>query len=272
MEGKLQFADLEAVGPGTPAGRYLRRFWHPVLRARTCARARPSRSKSWAKNSRSTAAKAATFHLCVTSAARIAARSSRSAGSRATTSAAAITAGASTARGQCVEQPDVEQSNAHRVKMPVYPTREYLGLVFAYIGEGAPPTFPQLSRPRPPGRRHHRRDRDHPVQLLEPARQRHQPHPVGASRHRAAQGPQRLHHPAQGDGRGNALRLEEHALRQGRDRGLPRHVGLGAFLHAERLSVRRAHARARVSRAATCGTPRSPGRCRSTTRPSPPST
>ncbi len=25
--------DLEHVGPGTLAGRYLRRFWHPVLRA-----------------------------------------------------------------------------------------------------------------------------------------------------------------------------------------------------------------------------------------------
>ena len=32
-ERKLQFADLEAVGPGTPAGNYLRKFWHPVLRA-----------------------------------------------------------------------------------------------------------------------------------------------------------------------------------------------------------------------------------------------
>jgi 5,5'-dehydrodivanillate O-demethylase len=32
-ERKLHFADLEAVGPGTPAGDYLRRFWHPVLRA-----------------------------------------------------------------------------------------------------------------------------------------------------------------------------------------------------------------------------------------------
>ena len=31
---KLQFADLEAVGPGTPAGRYLRLFWQPVMRAK----------------------------------------------------------------------------------------------------------------------------------------------------------------------------------------------------------------------------------------------
>ena len=30
---KLEFEDLEAVGPGTPAGRYLRLFWQPLIRA-----------------------------------------------------------------------------------------------------------------------------------------------------------------------------------------------------------------------------------------------
>ena len=40
---KLHFADLEPVGPGTPAGRYLRLFWQPVCRARDLApgKARP---------------------------------------------------------------------------------------------------------------------------------------------------------------------------------------------------------------------------------------
>jgi 5,5'-dehydrodivanillate O-demethylase len=33
LDRPLQYADLEAVGPGTPAGRYLRMFWHPVMRA-----------------------------------------------------------------------------------------------------------------------------------------------------------------------------------------------------------------------------------------------
>ena len=40
--GKLQLADLEAVGPGTPAGRYFRKFWQPVMRARNLA---PGRAK-----------------------------------------------------------------------------------------------------------------------------------------------------------------------------------------------------------------------------------
>ena len=41
--GILEFEDLEPVGPGTPSGRYLRRFWQPVMRLRDLptGRARP---------------------------------------------------------------------------------------------------------------------------------------------------------------------------------------------------------------------------------------
>ena len=46
--------------------------------------------------------------------------------------------------GQCVAQPAEEHGFAQRVKIPSYPTREYLGFVFAYFGEGAPPEFPMF--------------------------------------------------------------------------------------------------------------------------------
>jgi 5,5'-dehydrodivanillate O-demethylase oxygenase subunit len=49
--------------------------------------------------------------------------------------------------GQCVEQPAEEESFAAKVKIRSYPTKEYLGLVFAYLGQGAAPPFiryPQL--------------------------------------------------------------------------------------------------------------------------------
>jgi 5,5'-dehydrodivanillate O-demethylase len=49
--------------------------------------------------------------------------------------------------GQCVEQPAEGESFAAKVKIRSYPTREYLGLVFAYFGEGEVATFrryPQL--------------------------------------------------------------------------------------------------------------------------------
>jgi 5,5'-dehydrodivanillate O-demethylase len=52
--------------------------------------------------------------------------------------------------GQCVEQPGEEAGFAPKVKIPSYPVKEYLGLLFAYLGEGeAPPIqrFPQFEQP-----------------------------------------------------------------------------------------------------------------------------
>ncbi|NIO11930.1 MAG: Rieske 2Fe-2S domain-containing protein [Deltaproteobacteria bacterium] len=54
------------------------------------------------------------------------------------------------ADGLCVEQPGEAPDSAGRVQIKSYPTREYLGLVFAYLGEGEPPPFrrfPDLDRP-----------------------------------------------------------------------------------------------------------------------------
>jgi 5,5'-dehydrodivanillate O-demethylase len=47
--------------------------------------------------------------------------------------------------GQCVDQPAEQPGSAAKVRIPGYPTRDYLGLVFAYLGEGEPPAFPYLS-------------------------------------------------------------------------------------------------------------------------------
>jgi 5,5'-dehydrodivanillate O-demethylase len=51
--------------------------------------------------------------------------------------------------GKCVEQPAEESSFAEKVSIRSWPVREYLGLVFAYLGEGAPPeltAFPPFER------------------------------------------------------------------------------------------------------------------------------
>jgi 5,5'-dehydrodivanillate O-demethylase len=45
--------------------------------------------------------------------------------------------------GQCVEQPAEEESFAAKIRIRSYPTQEYLGLVFAYLGEGEPPPIPR---------------------------------------------------------------------------------------------------------------------------------
>jgi 5,5'-dehydrodivanillate O-demethylase len=44
--------------------------------------------------------------------------------------------------GRCVEQPAEESRFCSKVSIPSYPVREYLGLIFVYLGEGEPPEFP----------------------------------------------------------------------------------------------------------------------------------
>ena len=41
--------------------------------------------------------------------------------------------------GQCIEQPAEEAGFARKVRIGSYPTQEYLGLIFAYFGEGQAP-------------------------------------------------------------------------------------------------------------------------------------
>src|SRR5205807_6442561 len=49
--------------------------------------------------------------------------------------------------GQCIEQPAEEAGFARKVRIGAYPTREYLGLVYAYFGDGAAPAFPPYPMP-----------------------------------------------------------------------------------------------------------------------------
>jgi 5,5'-dehydrodivanillate O-demethylase oxygenase subunit len=49
--------------------------------------------------------------------------------------------------GQCVEQPAEEAGFARKVRARSWPTREHMGLVFAYFGEGEPPAWPPYPEP-----------------------------------------------------------------------------------------------------------------------------
>ena len=53
--------------------------------------------------------------------------------------------------GQCVEQPAELENFKRKVRIPVYPTREHMGQIFAYFGEGEPPAFPPFPEPAVPG-------------------------------------------------------------------------------------------------------------------------
>lgn len=49
--------------------------------------------------------------------------------------------------GQCIEQPAEPPGYAARIKTRSYPTREHMGLVFAYFGEGEAPPWPPFPEP-----------------------------------------------------------------------------------------------------------------------------
>ncbi|WP_338617129.1 Rieske 2Fe-2S domain-containing protein [Pigmentiphaga sp. CHJ604] len=51
------------------------------------------------------------------------------------------------AMGECVSRPAEENTGMPRTKIPGYPVKEYMGLVFAYLGEGQPPEFDLPRKP-----------------------------------------------------------------------------------------------------------------------------
>jgi 5,5'-dehydrodivanillate O-demethylase len=53
--------------------------------------------------------------------------------------------------GQCVDQPAELESFAKEVSIKSWPTQEYLGLIFVYIGEGEPPPLPRYPEYETPG-------------------------------------------------------------------------------------------------------------------------
>jgi 5,5'-dehydrodivanillate O-demethylase oxygenase subunit len=132
--------DFVHTGPGTLAGRYMRLFWHPVARGEDlgpgelqpirilsqdftlyrgesgaphlldfrCAHRRTQLNTGWVEGENVRCY----FHGWVYD-----------------------------QQGQCIEQPAEPQPFCERIKIGSYPTREYLGLIFAYLGEGEPPPF-----------------------------------------------------------------------------------------------------------------------------------
>jgi 5,5'-dehydrodivanillate O-demethylase len=53
--------------------------------------------------------------------------------------------------GQCVEQPAEPEPFCNRIRIRGYAVQEYLGLVFAYLGEGEPPPLPRYPDFERPG-------------------------------------------------------------------------------------------------------------------------
>lgn len=134
--------DFAHTGPGTLAGRFMRSFWQPVFRSDDLPpkRARPIKimSQDFTVYRGETGIAHVTAFRCA---------------HRGTQLSAGWVEGDCIrcfyhgwkydGAGQCVEQPAEDPSYAAKIRIRSYPTQDYLGLIFAYLGEGEPPPFPR---------------------------------------------------------------------------------------------------------------------------------
>lgn len=134
--------ELFRTGPDTPGGRYMRSFWHPVFVAENL-------KSGWAKPIR-ILGESFTLYRGETGTPHGVAFRCAHRGMQ--LSAGWVEGDCLRCRfhgwkyegsGQCVEIPTEDDSTAKTVRIRSYPVREYLGFIFAYLGEGEAPAFPR---------------------------------------------------------------------------------------------------------------------------------
>ncbi|MBM2811884.1 MAG: hypothetical protein HW416_2643 [Chloroflexi bacterium] len=134
--------DLVHSGPGTLAGRYLRGFWHPISLASELpiGRAKPIRIMS--EEFTLYRGESGAPHLLDFRCAHR--RTQLSTGWVEGDDLRCFFHGWKySPSGQCVEQPVEPEPFCEKVRIKAYPAEEYLGFVFAYLGEGDPPPLPR---------------------------------------------------------------------------------------------------------------------------------
>jgi 5,5'-dehydrodivanillate O-demethylase oxygenase subunit len=141
----MDFSDFIHTGAGTLAGRYLRMFWQPICCSHEIlnGQALPIRIMD----------EEFTLYRGESGAAYLV-------GNRCAHRGTQLSAGwvegdcircfyhgwKYDGAGQCIEQPAEVESFAHKVRVPSFPVKEYIGLIFAYIGEGEPPPLPRYPK------------------------------------------------------------------------------------------------------------------------------
>ena len=135
---EVSLKDFVWTGPGTLAGRYLRMFWQPVYVAHDLAPGRAVPIRIMSEDFTLYRGEGGAVHLVADRCAH-----------RGTQLSTGWVEGDSIrcryhgwkfeGSGQCVEQPGEEETFARKVSIRSYPVEEYIGLVFAYLGEGKPP-------------------------------------------------------------------------------------------------------------------------------------
>jgi len=141
----MEFDEFVHTGPGTLAGRYLRLFWQPICCAHELKAGQALPLKILGEEFTIYRGDSGTPYL-------VGARCAH----RGTKLSIGWVEGECIrcfyhgwkydGRGLCVEQPAEGPSFADKVRIPSYPVEEYIGLIFAYMGEGAPPPLPRYPR------------------------------------------------------------------------------------------------------------------------------
>ena len=140
----IDYMDCFPTGPGTIAGQYMRKFWHPVQRADDI-------KPGWAKPLRILSED---FTLYRGEGGKPQVVEFRCPHRQSQLSVGWVEGDALRCRfhgwkfdgsGQCIEQPAEKEAFTDKVRIRSYPTEEYLGMIFVYFGAGAPPPLPRFA-------------------------------------------------------------------------------------------------------------------------------
>ena len=143
------YTDFEHTGPGTLAGRYMRRFWQPIYMAADlpAGHAKPIRIMS----------EDFTLYRGETGAVHLVGNRCAHRGTQLSTGwvegncvRCFYHGWKYDGSGQCVEQPAEDAAFAQKVRIASYPTEEYLGLIFAHLGDEGDGATQDTTRVAPP--------------------------------------------------------------------------------------------------------------------------
>ena len=141
----MDFSEIVHTGQETLAGRYLRMFWQPVCCSYELAPGRALPVRILGEDFTLYRGESGTPYLV---------------GSRCAHRGTQLSVGSIEGEcircfyhgwkydgaGQCVEQPAEGESFADKIRIAGYRVKEYIGLIFAYLGEGDPPPLPRYPR------------------------------------------------------------------------------------------------------------------------------
>jgi 5,5'-dehydrodivanillate O-demethylase len=138
---EITFRDFLRTGPDTIAGRYLRSFWQPVFRSEDVKVGQAKPVKVFCEEFAIYRGEDGKARLVQPRCAHRGAKLSIGWVIGNTIQCAYHGWAYDGDTGACVHQPAEPKPFCEQVHIRTYPVQEYLGLVFAYLGEGTPPPF-----------------------------------------------------------------------------------------------------------------------------------